>query len=200
VRTSSGPTVPPHLLHQVRSCRSIPSAGATAKASYSQGSLCVCERWGAFHLINTNKCALHDLPPLSSGLFLVQLFQLLLCASTSAGGSTTHPADLSSTKVSLVGQFPSSSSVVMSLIFQVACVFSSAGPLFPPLELIQGHCMILFHAVRSNCDRHSCELLCSSSVDSICCHRPRCHQLVIVSSWVRLALSSKGLLRHCFGI
>jgi hypothetical protein len=27
------------------------------KASYSQLSLCVCERWGTFHLINSNKCS-----------------------------------------------------------------------------------------------------------------------------------------------
>jgi hypothetical protein len=77
-------------------------------------------------------------------------------------GSPTHPADLN--KVSRLGQFPSSSSIFMSLNAQVACVFLSAGPLhFPPRELKQGHCMILVHAVRSNCDRHPCQLLFRSS-------------------------------------
>jgi hypothetical protein len=127
----------------------------------------------------TPSSALHDLPPLSSVLFLVLLFQLLLCASASAGGSTPHPADLS--KVSLLGQFPSSSSIFMSLNSQVACVLLSAGPLLPPLELKQGHCMIRCHAVRSNCDRHPCRLVFCSSwiplVESFCCLRPRCRRL-----------------------
>jgi hypothetical protein len=113
----------------------------------------------------------------------VQLFQLLLCASGSAGGSTTHPADLS--KVSLVGQFPSSSSISMSLNSQIACVLLSAGPCFSShllnsnkvtassVAMLSGQIVTVIHvSFRSVRLRFHRVIPCF-----ICCHRPRCRRL-----------------------
>jgi hypothetical protein len=155
---------PTPVLHQVQFSRSIPQLVPSLRLHILRGP-CVFK-------LKQVLCMIFHHYLQDYHYFLVRNFQhLLVCASASAaGGSDIHSADLN--KLSLVlGQSPSSSSLVMSLNSQVACMFlSAAEPLFPPLELKQDRCMIRFHTVRSkNRNCHPChQLFFLPSVSLIC--------------------------------